>query len=75
MNDDEREALLRLLPDSRVGMDGETGAWLSTMTWPSRAEARAFFVLARDFCAGEGDLTTAAHFDEMLRRLEAEDRT
>jgi hypothetical protein len=73
MNDDEREALRRLLPDSRVGMDGETGEGLLSMTWPSAVEARAFFVLARDFCAAEGDLTTAARFDEMLKRLKAED--
>jgi hypothetical protein len=73
VNDDEREALLRLLPDYRTGIDGETGEGLLSMTWASAAEARAFFVAARDFCATEGDLTTAARFDEMLKRLKAAD--
>jgi hypothetical protein len=72
MNDDERNALLRLLPDHRLGMDGETGEGLMSLTWASPADARAFFVMARDFCAGEGDSVTAARFDEVLRRLEAE---
>jgi hypothetical protein len=66
------EALRRLLPDFRGGMDGETGEALLAMRWPSAIEARAFFVLARDFCAGEGDLATAARFDAALKRLEAD---
>ena len=64
-----REAFRSLTPRARIGMDDKTGAGQLTLTWETKAQARAFVTLMR--AAFDDDPKMSASLDRLLKDLDA----